>query len=123
MSKAIYCTEPECGREAVYTYDRDKACCGEHQVTVYHHMQAMGRVGPYVDNPLELIPIPHVQPPVVDWPLLANRYKQEAESCRAQLLEETARREYVEGELSMVQAQHKHLTEELGQLKQILDQG
>jgi hypothetical protein len=123
MSKAIYCTEPECGREAVYTYDRDKACCGEHQVTVYHHMQAMGRVGPYVDNPLELIPIPHVQPPAVDWPLLANRYKQEAESCRAQLLEETARREYVEGELSMVQAQSKHLTEELGQLKQILDQG
>jgi hypothetical protein len=123
MSKTIYCTEPECGRVAVYTYDNDKACCGEHQTTVMHHMEAMGRVGPYVDNPVVLTPIPHVPPVAVDWPLLANRYKQEADSLRAQLLEEQAKREFAEGEVSVLMAQVKHTTDELGALKQILDRG
>jgi hypothetical protein len=123
MSKTIYCTEPECGRQAVWTYDGDKACCGDHEVSVKHHAEAMGRGGPYAENPLVLVPIPSAQPIAVDWPLLANRYKQEAESCRAQLLEETARREFVEGEMGMLQANLKHANEELGQLKQILDQG
>jgi hypothetical protein len=123
MSKTIYCTEPHCGQFAVYTYDGDKACCGEHQLTVMHHMEAMGRVGPYVAYPVILTPIPHVQPVPVDWPLLANRYKQEAESCRAQLAEEVSRREFAEGEVSGLLSKVKHTTEELSALKQILDQG
>jgi len=123
MSKTIYCTEPECGRIAIYTYDGDKACCGDHELTVKHHMEAMGRVGPYVDQPLILTPIPHAQPASVDWPLLANRYKQEAESCRAQLADEVSRREFAEGEVSVLLSKVKHTTEELASLKQILDQG
>lgn len=124
MHKTIYCTEPECGSAAVWTYDGDKACCGDHELTVKHHMEAMGRVGPYVDNPLIFCPIPNAPaPPQVDWPLLANRYKQEAESLRQTVAELHSKLEFADGELSVSQTRVRHLEDEIAQLKLILDQG
>jgi hypothetical protein len=108
----------------VYTYhheNREHACCGEHQISVRHRMEAMGRIGPYVSDPVEFRAIPQPELAVPDWRGLAERYKAEAESLREQLAEELTKREHAEGEIGVLTRKVDSLKRELDDVSRVMN--
>jgi hypothetical protein len=109
----LTCTESECRTPATWKYmlqhDQPRACCTRHEGQVRQRLEALGRMGPLVQNPVELVLCAAPEPPPRNLAVELGEALSEVSECRRALIQCSHELREAQGQVGVLDRQVQQL--------------